>query len=64
MRVEPDLDLARATVAAWRRPAARAAAFTLVVLAVFSFGGYLLFIVAFQTRFPMGPVEAVLHRVF
>jgi len=32
--------LAAAAVAGWRRPAARAAAFTLVVLAVFSFGGH------------------------
>ncbi len=32
--------LAVAAIAAWRRPAAKAAAFTLVVLAVFSFGGH------------------------
>jgi hypothetical protein len=32
--------LAAAAVVGWRRPAARAAAFTLVVLAVFSFGGH------------------------
>jgi Tripartite tricarboxylate transporter TctB family len=37
----------------------------IVALSVFlSLGAYLLFVVAFQTRFPMGPVEAVLNRVF
>ena len=39
-------------------------AFIVFLSALFSFGGYLLFIVAFQTRFPMGPLEAVLNRVF
>jgi hypothetical protein len=32
--------------------------------AVLSIGGYLLFVVAFQTRYPEGPVEALFKAVF
>ncbi len=32
--------------------------------AILSFGGYLLFIVAFHTRFPAGPFEKLMERLF
>jgi hypothetical protein len=34
------------------------------VAAGLALGGYLLFVVAFQTRFPAGPVEWLLGSVF
>ena len=34
------------------------------VAAVLSFGGYLLFIVAFNTRFPAGPFEKLMEMIF
>jgi hypothetical protein len=36
----------------------------LTLSAVLSIGGYLLFVVAFQTRYPEGPVEALFKAVF
>lgn len=35
-----------------------------ILSAVLSIGGYLLFVVAFQTRFPVGPVDALFKAVF
>ncbi|UCH75015.1 MAG: hypothetical protein JSU82_03975 [Rhodospirillales bacterium] len=37
--------------------------FILAMSAILAFGGYLLFIYAFEVRFPSGPVEAVLNPV-
>jgi len=42
-----------------RRPA-----LILVLSAILAIGGYLLFVVAFQTRFPVGVVDAMLKTVF
>jgi hypothetical protein len=36
----------------------------LSLASVLSFGGYLLFIVAFKTRFPSGPFEQLMERLF
>jgi hypothetical protein len=36
----------------------------LSLAAILSFGGYLLFIVAFNTRFPAGPFEKLMERLF
>ena len=36
----------------------------LILSAVLSIGGYLLFVVAFQTRYPVGPVDALLKAMF
>jgi hypothetical protein len=38
--------------------------FILVLSTVLSFGGYLLFILAFETRFPAGPFELLMKQVF
>jgi hypothetical protein len=38
--------------------------FIIFLSAILSFGGYLLFIAAFKTRFPMGPVESALKGLF
>ena len=42
----------------------RRAGFTVGLAAALALGGYLLFVVAFQTRFPAGPVEWLLGSVF
>ncbi|MEK9692167.1 MAG: tripartite tricarboxylate transporter TctB family protein, partial [Rhodospirillaceae bacterium] len=39
------------------------AGFILFLSALLSIGGYLLFIAAFKTRFPMGPIESALKGI-
>jgi hypothetical protein len=43
---------------------ARRPGFVLALAAALSLGGYLLFMVAFRTRFPSGPVESLLGAMF
>ena len=38
--------------------------FVFAIAGILSFGGYLLFIVAFKTRFPAGPFEQLMERLF